>query len=245
MRVEAHNVCREVENLTGAPIMIPHATPEEWSVGTSAFLQNPYQNVNVSPCPSGPGAGLWYWELLDVFVRRCQLSLGSGTCTDYPDSGGMPITTRFPQYDNPIVYGPPDTMPDCGPERAGERVRSNEVIGNTSQTLFSRQFVCNRAAEIAPISLPNITLRVGQAGTVGQITVSGLPHTGTEALISGSEGVARLIRNGVAGSPYHRAIPMGHITPSSPYLALFGSTYGGPGPGSGFRSGTGTWSGLT
>lgn len=200
-------------------------------MGGGAFLSNPYPNLNVTPCADG----LWYWELQDLFVRRCQLSLGSGTCTDYPDSGGMPITTRFVQYDNPTQYGAPDTIPDCAEDRAGERVASYEVVGVTAQSLFIRRYVCNRAAEIAPISLPDLTLQVGQTGVVGQLTVSGLPHSGTEALIAGrdyiatgpaTEAVPRLFRNGTAGSAYHRAIPMGHITPTSPSLALFNATYG-------------------
>ena len=67
------------------------------------------------------------------------------------------------------------------------------------------------------------------------MTVAGLPHTGTEALIAGRDYVAtdlateaapRLYRNGTAGSVSHRAIPMGHITPTSPSLVLFNATYG-------------------
>ena len=49
-RVEAHNVCRNVANNTGAPVMIPHRTPQEWAVGGGAFLSNPYPNLTVSPC---------------------------------------------------------------------------------------------------------------------------------------------------------------------------------------------------
>lgn len=49
-RIEAHNVCRNVQNNTGAPVMIPHRTPQEWTVGGGAFLSNPYPNLIVSPC---------------------------------------------------------------------------------------------------------------------------------------------------------------------------------------------------
>jgi hypothetical protein len=52
-RVEAHDVCRNVDNVTNAPIMIPHRSATEWSVGLSAFLENPYPGVTVSPCETG------------------------------------------------------------------------------------------------------------------------------------------------------------------------------------------------
>lgn len=229
-RIERHNVCREVTNNTGTPIMIPHLTPEEWAAGGSAFLSNPYPNVVTALCSDG----LWYWELQDLFIRRCQVNLGM-SCTDYPGSGGMQITTRFTQYDNPTIYGAPDTMPVCDPDRAGERVISNQIIGTNAQTLFNRSFVCNRAAEIAPIALPDIRLEPGETGTVGQVSVSGLPHAGTEAFLAGlryvpsgpsNEVVPTLFLNGVAGSPYDRGIPIGHITADSPYLGAFNAAYG-------------------
>ena len=49
-RVEAHNVCRNVANNTGSPVMIPFRTPQEWAVGGGAFLSNPYPNLIVTPC---------------------------------------------------------------------------------------------------------------------------------------------------------------------------------------------------
>ena len=230
-QIDKHDVCRVVTNNTGAPIMIPHLTPTEWAVGSSAFLSNPYPNVVVSACPSG----LWYWELQDTIVRRCQGSLGSGTCTDYFNVAGMPITTRFSQYNSPTTYGEPGTMPVCDADRAGERGISQQVTGTTSQTLFRRTFVCNRAVEISPLAFSDIRLAPGATATVGQMTVSGLPHTGTEAFITGltysaptadTRVTPRLYLNGTAGSVYHTEIPVGHITADSPYLNAFNTAYG-------------------
>lgn len=229
-RIDRHNVCRQVTNTTGSPIMVPHLTPEEWAAGGSAFLNNPYPSVTVSPCPTG----LWYWELQDLLVVRCQASLASGTCTTYYDVSGMPITTRFSQYDAADGYGDLETLPICDTDRAGERVVSNRVTGTTSQTLFRSIYVCNRAAELAPIVLQDIRLEPGQSGVVGQVSVSGLPHTGTEAFITGlrynttadTRVTTRLYLNGVPHSPYHTGIPIGYITPDSPYVGAFNAAYG-------------------
>jgi len=229
-RIDRHNVCREVTNNTGTPIMIPHLTPEEWAAGGSAFLSNPYPNVVTALCSDG----LWYWELQDLLVVRCQASLASGTCTTYYDVSGMPITTRFSQYDAADGYGDLETLPICDTDRAGERVVSNRVTGTTSQTLFRSIYVCNRAAELAPIVLQDIRLEPGQSGVVGQVSVSGLPHTGTEAFITGlrynttadTRVTTRLYLNGVPHSPYHTGIPIGYITPDSPYVGAFKAAYG-------------------
>jgi hypothetical protein len=229
-RIDRHNVCRQVTNNTGAPIMVPHLTPNEWAVGGSAFLNNPYPSVIISPCPEG----LWYWELLDVTVIRCQTSIGSGTCTTYFGTSGMPITTRFSQYNGSDSYGDPNTLPICDTDRAGERVVSNRITGTTSQTWFRSTYVCNRAAEIAPIILSDIRLEPGQSGVVGQVNVSGLPHTGTEAFITGLRYTTtdstiitpRLYLNGAAHNPAHTGIPIGYITPNSPYLDAFNAAYG-------------------
>jgi hypothetical protein len=226
--VNAHNVCREVENRTGTPIMIPHATPAEWSVGPTAFLQNPYPDVNVSPC------ALWYWELENSLFQRCQ---AEPVCSEAEYMGGFPVTTRFPRYFNsnhatpssPLGYS---SLPDCGPALAGQQLWAFEQQGGPF--FFTRtwvQLVCNRAAEIAPIILPDLTLRVGETGTVGQVAVSGLPHAGTEALIAGlgyvpadlsSRAEARLFRGGVRSTA---SAPTGVITPSSPYLEAFRTIY--------------------
>jgi hypothetical protein len=229
-RIDRHNVCREVTNNTGTPIMVPHLSPEEWAAGGSAFLNNPYPNVITSLCSDG----LWYWELMDVMVVRCQTTIGSGTCTSYFGTSGMPITTRFNQYNGLDTYGDPSTLPICDTNRAGERVVSNRITGTTSQTWFRSTYVCNRAAEIAPIILSDIRLDPGQSGVVGQIIVSGLPHTGTEAFITGlrynttdSTAVTlRLYLNGAAHNPAHIGIPIGYITPNSPYVGAFNAAYG-------------------
>ena len=50
--IDAHGVCRIVQNMTGLDVMVPHSIPEEWYTGGNSFLENVPENMSTSPCPT-------------------------------------------------------------------------------------------------------------------------------------------------------------------------------------------------
>lgn len=76
-RVDAHGVCRDIQNLGPNAVMVPHRISEEWSIGLSSFLSASHENLDVKRCFSPQGeyvsaglqaacvidttGGLWCW----------------------------------------------------------------------------------------------------------------------------------------------------------------------------------------
>lgn len=52
--VVAHGICRQITNNNASPVMIPHKTAEEWSVGTNSFLASARPGLTVQNCPPQP-----------------------------------------------------------------------------------------------------------------------------------------------------------------------------------------------
>lgn len=48
--ITAHGLCKQVTNRNAAPILVPTRRPEEWAIGTAAFLVLPPVGVEVAPC---------------------------------------------------------------------------------------------------------------------------------------------------------------------------------------------------
>jgi hypothetical protein len=61
VEINAHGICRRVLNGTGTPAMIPLRSPDEWSVGGSAFLQNVPEGMIAYACVS-PEIALRRWS---------------------------------------------------------------------------------------------------------------------------------------------------------------------------------------
>ena len=61
VEINAHGVCRRVHNGTSNGVMIPIKSPQEWSVGTNAFLQNVPTGMTAYACVS-PEVALRRWS---------------------------------------------------------------------------------------------------------------------------------------------------------------------------------------
>jgi hypothetical protein len=71
IRLDKHGTCRVITNKGGAPIMVPASTPEEWSVGQTAFLNNisSMLYVSVAPCAAPAPASplvVTVWDVDDL-----------------------------------------------------------------------------------------------------------------------------------------------------------------------------------
>jgi hypothetical protein len=51
IRISKHGDCRIIENMTTLPVFVPTRTPQEWSQGESAFLNNLPRGVIARDCP--------------------------------------------------------------------------------------------------------------------------------------------------------------------------------------------------
>ncbi|WP_146746309.1 hypothetical protein [Rhodovulum viride] len=49
--VMAHGICRQITNNNASPVMIPHKTASEWSVGANSFLAGDRPGLTVQFCP--------------------------------------------------------------------------------------------------------------------------------------------------------------------------------------------------
>lgn len=174
-KITAHGVCRQVTNGNGNAVMIPLSSPGEWSEGGAAFLAAPRPGMTVENCTRD----IWVWELMRAFVVRFQ-----GPAMTQYEAGGLEVQTRFTQYTSAETYS---TAPLCGPGNGGQRIT---IITGTAQ--FQRHFiyVCNNATPVDPFSFPNVTVAASGYWTSPEITLSGIPHTRTEALVVGVLGSA-------------------------------------------------------
>lgn len=237
--ITAHGVCRQVTNGNGTPVMIPLSTPQEWSQGGSAFLAAPRPGMTVESCTRD----IWAWE----YMTGTAVFWQGPSMTDY-GAGGLEVQTRFTQYTgNPSSYL--NLIPPCGPGKGGERVTI--IQGTPGQMAVYMQHVCNNATPVVPFGFPNGTVAASGYWTSPQITLSGIPHTRTEALVVGVVGPgwsdpnggccsfnydSRVLINGSA-SFGGNSVPIGRIDPASPYFADFVDAYGPAVNGSGVQTG--------
>lgn len=228
-RVEAHGVCRQVTNGNPDPVMIPLSTPEEWSVGGASFLAEARVGMTVAPCL----VDVWAWEYMDGVAVFWQ----GPASTEY-GAGGLPIQTRFTQYDaDPSMHFlSAGDLPECGPGRGGERVTF--VQGTPGQMAVFLTHVCNNATPVDPFTIPDVTVSASGYWNLPEITLSGIPHNRTEQLIVGVVGRDWVDPNGgccsfdydarvrVNGStrPTGRGLPIGRV--SQGYYQAFRDTYG-------------------
>ena len=181
-KITAHGVCRQVTNGNGNAVMIPLSSPGEWSEGGAAFLAAPRSGMTVENCTRD----IWVWELMRAFVVRYQ-----GPTMFLTEAGGLEIQTRFTQYTSAdSTYS---IQPLCGPVNGGERI---SIVTGTAT--FQRHFiyVCNNATPVDPFSFPNVTVAASGYWTSPEVTLSGIPHTRTEALVVGVLGSAWSDPNG-------------------------------------------------
>lgn len=77
-KIDAHGVCRNVINNAGTPTMVATQTPQEWSTGTDAFLNNiaDIPNVRATRCLT-PTAIYFTGNYIETYQGPKALSLSS------------------------------------------------------------------------------------------------------------------------------------------------------------------------
>lgn len=135
-KIDRHGVCRTVNNTSGNPIMVPVGTPQQWSNGQGAFLNNisNMRGVSVSNC------GPWYEGRNAVtFIRDF-----SGTPTVYKWLDGT--ETRISHGFGPWIPIPSDLSYDpdtgeCSPRKSPIAVLGRVVTFNpqTGEGIYAIQ----------------------------------------------------------------------------------------------------------
>lgn len=141
-RVEAHGVCRMVDNQNGARMMVPHSMVTEWASGGSAFLAQSPVNTNISLCPC-----TWNnvnHQVIPVIGQdpqnyyRAPTPFNKGESAFFALYGGSPISTKVAHLSNGVIDFA--SQPLLFPQNPDHSVQEASVDGEYVATVLNGSF---------------------------------------------------------------------------------------------------------
>lgn len=195
--IDAHGVCRVVQNMTGLDVMVPHSIPEEWYTGGNSFLENVPENMSTSSCPTtivgdcfdprfvghigGPD---WSGGICDGMLivdnRMLAKAASPMSCqADDYESTSLLLQMNF-TTGNYVTFLPPK-WPD-GPVSPGvDNIFHSSTVGNTTDASYALE-ITEAIIDPAPAPGTNRFVRYGQQELNVALDIAGDPNTGGHLL---------------------------------------------------------------